>query len=236
MKNLCIIGDSWAGAIASHEGVFSRILGPAGFDVTNIAVAGASNQGQLRLLQYQYLEQGIKFDQVVWFYVEPVRDFTEFISLDYGDDTEAKNTTFAGLTYHDFYADLEYLARHNFEHAAKLAVTYDIPFLVIGGGGVIPRSFDFSPAIQILTRSWNQEIAGLETMPWNIFTHHVIMMADFAGTYNRQQILEELELLEKLESVMKNDAVRYEDTLHPSLHLYPALGDRIIQTLRDQKT
>jgi len=232
LKNICVIGDSWAGAVESHEGVLNRILEPEGFTVTNIAVAGASNQGQLRLLQYQYLEQAMRFDQVIWFFVEPVRDFTEFISLDYGDDDQARHTTFAGLTYRDFYGDLEYLAQQNFEHAARLAQQHDIDFVVIGGGGVIPQSLDSSSRIKILTRSWNQEISGLQRMPWNIFTHHVIMMADFAGTYDREQVLTELDLLENLESLMKSDSVRYPDTLHPSLDLYPPMGKRIINCLR----
>lgn len=232
MKTICVIGDSWAGNVPYSQGIFSHIFEPAGFSVINISAGGASNQGQLRKLETKCLSEDTTIDHVIWIYTEPARDFTEFVSLDYGDDTNARATSYPELTLTDFYYDLEYMQLRDFDQAERLCNLYSLRFIVIGGAGRLPENCHSQKHMSLLSHSWNQEICGLEHMPWNCYPHHVAKMADF-GRYNRGQVLEELEKINRLETFMKNRRDLYSDGMHPSLHLYPLLGERIISHLKD---
>ena len=81
---LCVIGDSWAG-IDPYKELIINLLSQAGHSVINLAHGGASNHGQLQNLQYELLEKD-KVDYIIWFHTEPVRDYTEFISMTYSFD------------------------------------------------------------------------------------------------------------------------------------------------------
>ena len=96
----CIIGDSWAGnKTTTVQTVLSNEFARTNHTVDNLAASGASNQGQLRYLEFQYLERN-NADYIIWFYTEPVRNFTEFVTLDYGNDANVAAQLYTDLTYH----------------------------------------------------------------------------------------------------------------------------------------
>jgi hypothetical protein len=227
--NFCIIGDSWAGNFPCNLGIFQKILEPLGHTIVNISAGGASNRGQLQQLEFQILNKNTNFDYIIWIYTESVRDFTEFVSLDYGDDVNAAKTMFVDLTYCNFYQDLNYIANQDFKYAQRLFEKFGIPFVVIGGAGVVDqdiKNYNFS---EWTLHSWNQEISNLPDMPINCYTHHVVKMADYAN-YDKKTILAELNKIESLELAMKNK-IKYPDTRHPSTELYPELVNRILKNI-----
>lgn len=225
--HICVIGDSWGGNVDCNYGVFSRLFDKFGHSITNISAGGASNQGQLRNLEFQKLDKGNTFDCVIWIYTEPARDFTEFVSLDYGNDTKAAAELFPDLTYLDFDLDLKYIANQNFKCAQRLFEKYKIPFVVIGGAGVVDKDIDNYTFSLSTMHSWNQVISQLDSMPVNCYTHHVVKMADFAK-YDKLAVLTELNKIEILEKTMKSDIRKYPDHLHPAVDLYTELVEFII--------
>ena len=244
--NLCIIGDSWAfrrvvdqgdnesmNEYCKKQSILTQLLEDQGHKVVNIAVGGASNFGQLRTLKYNVLEKNlIDFDYIIWFFTEPVRDFTEFISLDYnnlGDKFDGK-IQFPNLSFTNFYADIEYLKFQNFEYAQELYNCFKIPFMLIGGSGPvvnIPDKFNF---VHWKLASWNQELCRLDIMPQNCYLHHVVKMLDY-GNYKRDEALKEIENIEKLNNIMGNNKELYSDKFHPSINLYKDIIKQILKHL-----
>jgi hypothetical protein len=226
----CVIGDSWSTEQFSD---IEQIFTVKNHSVVNISRNGASNFGQLRTLRYQVLDQGsTDFDYIVWFHTEPARDFTEFVSLDFADDKSdsvAGSTQFPGLTRRDFYKDLEHIESQNYAYAQQLYNQYRIPFIVIGGAGPLhyPANFDF---VSWSLTSWNQEVSGIDFMPVNCYHTHVTLMLS-AGNYNRQEVLEEIDRLDQLESVMRSRRDLYPDETHIAKELYPALVNRILESI-----
>jgi len=225
--NFCVIGDSWGGNIPYNLGIFQKILEPLGHTVTNISTGGASNRGQLQQLEYQVLENNSNFDCIIWIYTEPVRNFTEFVSLDYGDDINAANTMFPDLTYCNFYQDLNYIANQDFRYAQQLFEKFNIPFVVIGAAGIVDQDIDKYNFSLWTLHSWNQEISGIKNIPVNCYMHHVVKMIDY-GNYDKTTVLSEIEKIELLEKLMKDDNITYPDNFHPSIDFYPDLIKKIL--------
>jgi hypothetical protein len=240
------MGDSWGARKISNKDpieqavgydpqklIVDQLLEQRGHTILNISKNGASNFGQLKTLRYSILENNlVNFDYIIWFHTEPVRDFTEFISLDYnnpGDELDGK-IQFPELSFRNFYTDIEYLKFQNFKYAQNLYKDFNIPFVLIGGAGPIghmPTQFNF---VHWKLNSWNQQLCGFESMPKNCYLHHVVKMADY-GKYTRKEALEEITLLEKLNTFMSNNPKIYGDTSHPSVNLYPAIIDQILAHL-----
>ena len=244
--NLCIIGDSWGARhvvdrlpdesmneYCKKQSILTQLLEDQGHKVANIAVGGASNFGQLRTLKYDVLEKKlIDFDYIIWFFIEPVRDFTEFISLNYnnpGNEVDGK-IQFPNLSFTNFYADIKYLKFQNFKYAQNLYNRFKIPFVLIGCSGPvgnIPDEFNF---VHWKLNSWNQELSGLDIMPDNLWLHHIVKMLDY-GNYKRAEALEEIKKIEKLNNIMFNNKELYSDKFHPSINLYEGLIERILMHL-----
>jgi len=235
---LCVIGDSWGTNNPDYwsYGFVDKSLKQKGHEVFNISHAGASNFGQLLVLDYQVLQQNkTNFDYIIWFHSEPARDFTEFISLDYGEeiDDSLGQTHFPELTFQDFFKDLEYINNQNYEYAQKLYNQYHIPFLVIGGAGKLNdsiKNFDF---VHGQIPCWFQEILELYdnlSIPKNCYHHHVSLMCQ-GRSYNRQEVLQEIELLDKLEDIMKNNQIIFPDSLHPAENLYTPMFDLLLNNI-----
>lgn len=232
--HFCVIGDSWGGNFECNLGVFEETLSAHGHTVDNISSGGSSNQGQLRKLEYNYLETNTP-DYIIWIYSEPVRDFTEFVSLRFGDDANAVKDTYPNLTYTEFYQDLTYLATQDFRHAQRLYDAYKVPFIVVGAAGQVDRSIDNFTFSALTIHNWSQEIAKLEHMPVNCYLDHVLWMCEWKNTYNRQEVLEEISLLQSLEHVMLTDAQRYPDGHHAAREFYPPLIERILTNIKEQQ-
>ena len=244
--NLCIMGDSWGARRVTEKDppehatgydpqklIVDQLCEQCGHTVLNISKNGASNFGQLRTLKYDVLEKKlIDFDYIIWFFIEPVRDFTEFISLNYnnpGDEFDGK-IQFPNLSFTNFYADIEYLKFQNFKYAQELYNCFKIPFILIGGAGPvgnIPDEFNF---VHWKLNSWNQELSGLDIMPDNLWLHHIVKMLDY-GNYKRAEALEEIKKIEKLNNIMFNNKELYSDKFHPSINLYEGLIERILMHL-----
>jgi hypothetical protein len=228
----CIIGDSWAGNKTKNvQTILSKEFVMANHTVDNLADGGASNRGQLRYLEFQYLEHN-SADYIIWFYTEPVRNFTEFITLDYGNDIEAALQFYPNLTYQQFNKDFSYVATQDFALAQQLYDHYKIPFVVIGGAGVVDPLISEYTFSKWTLHSWNQEIVQFDRMPINCYTHHLVLMLDKFSEYNKEEALHEMTLLEKLETEMLTNRQKYPDGRHPSMDYYPFLVERILKEIK----
>lgn len=223
---LCIIGDSWAGNVPCNHGIFDQRLGPMGHDIVNISAGGASNFGQLTNLRYGYLEKKQNFDCVIWIHTECARDFTEFVSLDHGNDRLARQTQFPDLTLTDLFADFAYIQNQNFAYAQTLSDRFQTLFMIIGGAGPIRADLNGLSSIVWCLPSWHQEICGFKVMPWNCYSYHVGKMLEF-GRYDKNQALEELDQIDTLEKYMHDRRDLYPDGKHPSLDCYAGLAQKI---------
>ena len=240
--NLCIMGDSWGARRVTEKDppehatgydpqklIVDQLCEQCGHTVLNISKNGASNFGQLKTLRYNILEKNlINFDYIIWFHTEPVRDFTEFVSLDYnspGDKFDG-NIQFPNLSFKNFYTDIEYLKFQNFKYAQSLYKRFKIPFILIGGAGPIGHMHAKFNFVHWKLNSWNQELCGFTTMPKNCYLHHVVKMLNY-GDYNREEALKEMTNLEKLDILMHNNQTIYGDKAHPSVNLYPNIINRI---------
>ena len=228
----CIIGDSWAADKTKNvQAVLSKEFSRANHTVDNLAAGGASNQGQLRYLEFEYLTHN-QADCIVWFYTEPVRNFTEFVTLDYGNDANARAQLYPELTYKKFNKDFCYIATQDFAHAQRLYNRYKIPFVVIGGAGVVDPSIDKYTFSKWTLYSWNQEITQFDNMPINCYTHHLVKLLDKFTEYNKDEAFYEMSLLEKLETEMLSNRQKYPDGKHPTMDYYPQLVERILKGIK----
>ena len=228
----CIIGDSWAGNKTKNvQTILSKEFAKAGHIVDNLADGGASNQGQLRFLEFQYLEHNTA-DYVVWFYTEPVRNFTEFVTLDYGNDANTVAQLYPELTYKQFNKDFSYVATQDFSHAQRLSDHYNIPFVVIGGAGTVDPLISNYTFSKWTLHSWNQEIIQFDRMPKNCYVHHLVKLLNKFTEYNKDEALYEMTLLEKLEIEMLTNRQKYPDGRHPSMDYYPLLVERILKEIK----
>ena len=231
--NFCIIGDSWTGWSSEvYIKPIDNYLSTLGHNVTvNTSANGASNFGQLQQLKYNVIDNGIdNFDYIIWMYTEPIRNFTEFVSLDYSNDAEAKDAQYPELSYTNFYQDMYYIQHQDFKYAQQLYNKCKKPFFVIGGAGtILPSVNEFTFAKWILP-SWNKEISKLDNMPINGCIHHVALTMEKDYPYNKEEILNEITNLEQLDKIMKNDKKSYSDGYHPSPELYPLLLNRMLET------
>jgi hypothetical protein len=228
----CIIGDSWAGNKTKNvQTILNKEFAKANHTVDNLADGGASNQGQLRYLEFQYLKHN-QADYIIWFYTEPVRNFTEFITLDYGNDDAAASQLYPELTYKQFNKDFSYVATQDFALAQQLYDCYKIPFVVVGGAGVVDPLIDKYTFSNWTLHSWNQEIIQFDRMPINCYTHHLVKMLDKFTEYNKDEALCEMTLLEKLEAEMLSNRQKYPDGRHPSMAYYPLLVERILKEIK----
>ena len=245
--NLCIMGDSWGSRhvvdrlpdesmdeYRKKQSIITQLLEYKGHSVVNIAEGGASNFGQLKKLRYNVLEKKlVDFDYIIWFHTEPARDFTEFITLEYSCEGNTKldrKNQFPNLSFKHFFNDINYLKIQNFKYAQDLYDRLKIPFILIGGAGLIgniPDKFNF---VHWKLNSWNQELCGLEVMPTNCYTHHVLRMIEY-GNYDRVESLEEIKNIEKLTTIMHNNMELYSDKHHPSINLYKDIIDQILTHL-----
>ena len=234
----CVIGDSWgltSPTIPGYQGL-DLILQKRGHEVVNVSQSGASNFGQLLVLDFQVLQQGqTDFDYIIWLHTEPVRDFTEFISLHYGveSDDNLGRQQFPELTFRHFYKDLEYLNDRNYAYAQQLYETYHIPFLVIGGAGKLNESIKNFGFVHWSQISWFQQILNLNdslSIPKNCYHHHVLRMCD-GRYYNRAEFLEEIELLDQLEKAMLEDPTKFPDGGHVAEHLYVPMLDQLLKSI-----
>lgn len=230
---ICIIGDSWGGSINNYIGVFENLFAKHKHSVLNISAGGASNRGQLQMLEYQVLNKNSDFDLIIWIYTEPVRNYTEFVTLEYGDDESAVTTVYSELTYHDLRQDLEILAQKDFEHAQRLFNVHHIPFFVIGGAGRVTDSIDNYSFASWVKKSWNQEISCWKKIPTNCYTHHLVRMVRH-GNYDKKQSLEELDFTDRLEKFMYSNKKQYPDGRHPNIEYYPGLVDQIIKQIQEK--
>ena len=228
----CVIGDSWAGNKTKNvQAVISKGFANANHTVDNLADGGASNQGQLRYLEFQYLERN-SADYIIWFYTEPVRNFTEFVTLDYGNDTTVASQLYPDLTYTQFNKDFSYIATQDFAHAQRLYDCYKIPFVVIGAAGVVDPIISKYTFSRWTLHSWNQEIIQFDNMPINCYTHHLVKLLNKFTEYNKEEALYEMTLLEKLETEMLTNRKKYPDGRHLSMDYYPLLIERILKEIK----
>jgi hypothetical protein len=232
----CIIGDSWGGNYAPIQGCLDTALTTAGIDFLNVSHGGASNFGQLRLLDYQVLKsKQIDFNFILWLHTEPVRDYTEFVSLDYGNDNAAGKTQFPNLTNIEFYKDLEYIENQNFKYAQQLYNEYKIPFLVIGGAGPVSKSIEQYNFAHWVLPNWHQQFSKFTgIMPVNCYDHHVVKMADH-GRYSKSEVLEELTNIEKLHlfnsNILSHEPGIFVDSGHPHTQMYLPLVNQILENI-----
>lgn len=224
---LCIIGDSWASNAERSCSYLelNHILDRYSCKYINVSAAGASNFGQLQILKYQILENYKNdFDYIVWVHTEPARDFTEFISLDYGP---IKDDHFSDISLTKFYQDIEYINRQNYNFAQQLFLKFNIPFFIIGGAGPLPDYVNEYSCFSKKIKSWNQEICEFKKMPENCYTHHLIKMIDY-GRYTPTEVYEELAAVDKLEKFMRRRLDLYPDGAHPNKVFYQNLVERIL--------
>ena len=230
----CIIGDSWTGWTRNPEDprystmylpAMEQYLNKHGHIVTtNISQGGASNFGQLRMLEYNVNFND--FDYIIWLYTEPSRNLTEFVG------TNDLKVQYPELSFKNFYKDLEYVQRRDFLYAQRLFKKHKKPFAVIGGAGQINTDDIAYPFISWLLPSWNKEISKLEPMPVNCYVHHTaILMESTQFDYDKQEILNELDNLKNLARLMKNNQDLYHDEYHPSPHLYESLLERMLMQI-----
>jgi hypothetical protein len=233
----CIIGDSWTGWTPDPEDnrdsdmylqVMEQYLNTHGHIVTtNISQCGASNFGQLRMLEYNVNFND--FDYIIWLYTEPSRNLTEFIG------TNDLKIQYPELSFKNFYKDLEYVQHRDFLYAQRLFKKHKKPFIVIGGAGQINTGDIEYPFISWLLPSWNKEISKLEPMPVNCYVHHTaILIESTQFDYNKQEILTELDNLKNLTTLMKNNQDLYHDEHHPSPHLYESLLERMLMQMEEK--
>lgn len=228
--HLCVIGDSWAGNVSCNLGIFDRLFGDLGHGITNISSGGASNFGQLKKLEYEHLRKGARFDCVLWIHTECARDFTEFVSLQYGNDEHVRKSQFPAVGLHDLYADFGHIQLQNFRYAQDLFDNFSAPFIIIGGAGPVHVPLDSFTFVPWHLPSWNQEICKLDIMPWNCYTHHVVKTVEF-GRYDKKQVMHELDGVDFLEKLMRKRKDLYPDGAHPSLNFYPDLVRRVHEKL-----
>ena len=235
----CVIGDSWAGwtgansihTLASGWGPakylapLDNYLSKHGHTISeNTSACGASNFGQLQMLEYQ--TDFTRFDRIIWMYTEPARNLTEFA------DNEDLEKQYPDLTRKNFYKDMDYVQTQDFKYAQRLYETHKKPFIVIGGAGKINKLDVDYPFIQWLLPSWNKLLCELENMPVNCYVHHVAtLMESPSFNYNKAEILEEIEKLEQLTRLMKNNKELYHDECHPSLHLYDEMLEKLLKLI-----
>ena len=211
------MGDSWTGWHNNeYIAPIDNYLKDLGHSVSiNISRPGASNFGQLRLLEHHVDHSTI--DYIIWLYTEPARSLTDFY------DTEDFLEQYPDLSYTKFYQDLNYVQHRDFVYAQGLFEEHHerVPWAVIGGAGQINKHDAKYPFIDFLKPTWNKEISNLKNMPINCYTHHVetLMMVD-KFNYNKSEIMNELDNLEKLNYFMHNNEELYHDKYHPSPHLY----------------
>ena len=231
---LCVIGDSWAG-IDPYKELIINLLSQAGHSVINLAHGGASNHGQLQNLQYELLEKD-KVDYIIWFHTEPVRDYTEFISMTYSFDN-IPSPYFSDIGKKNLVEDLHFLNTQNYQYAQDLYEQYHTPFLVIGSAAPLSPSIETFSFFRYKIDSWNKQISGFEfeDMPLNCYTHHLVQMLTHNEEYKSQQALDELQKTDKLEIFMRSDKQKYPDTTHPNPSFYPELIDNILNFLKDQQ-
>ena len=229
---LCVIGDSWAG-IDPYKELIINLLSQAGHSVINLAHGGASNHGQLQNLQYELLEKD-KVDYIIWFHTEPVRDYTEFISMTYSFDN-IPSPYFSDIGKKNLVEDLHFLNTQNYQYAQDLYEQYHTPFLVIGSAAPLSPSIENFSFFRYKIDSWNKQISGFEDMPLNCYTHHMVRMLTHNNEYKSQQALDELQKTDKLEIFMRSDKQKYPDTSHPNTCFYPDLIDNILNFLKDQQ-
>ncbi len=232
---ICVIGDSWAGGMDYNLNIFQKLFAPHGHSIVNIGGGGASNQGQLRKLEYDVLAKDHDFDLILWIYTETVRNYTEFVTLQYGDDSSAVKTMYHELTYQDLYQDFKCLANQDFKHAQRLFNKFHIPFFVVGGAGKVDSDVNNYSFASWVKKSWNQEISQLDEMPINCYTHHLIQMIKH-GNYNKTQALQEMSRTDTLESLMRSDSRKYPDGAHPSIDYYPELVDQVILKIKEKNS
>ena len=229
----CIIGDSWGTnvKIQFNYGCLDRILIDLGHKVVNISQGGASNFGQLLYLDFQILQNNITdFDYIIWLHTEPARDFTEFIRLDYGNDSNSGKKQFPNLSFKNFVEDLDYLNYKNYVYAQELYDQYQIPFLVVGGAGKLSNSISNFKFVHWCMSSWTQKILNLENaqmLPKNFYHHHVTKMCN-GGFYNRIEVLDEISKLDNLEKITKTDVIKFPDSLHPATYFYTLLLNELL--------
>jgi hypothetical protein len=230
----CIIGDSWTGWGSVQKppppqkdmpylAPIDNYLIKHGHTVSkNTSAGGASNFGQLQMLEYQ--ADFTKFDCIIWMYTEPARNLTEFA------DTYQFAKQYPDITRKNFYKDMDYVQTQDFKCAQRLYETYKKPFIVIGGAGKINKLDVDYPFIQQVLPNWNQLLCGLENMPVNCYFHHVATLLESPSfNYNKAEILEEIENLEQLAQLMKNNKELYYDEFHPSMHLYGEMLEKLLK-------
>jgi hypothetical protein len=224
----CIIGDSWAGwggEERKYQFIIENYLQNLGHSITaNTSAAGASNFGQLRMLEYNVNFDD--FDYIIWLYTEPARSLTEFLN------TEDFIKQYPDLSYKNFYKDLNYVQHRDFAYAQRLYTRYRKPFAVIGGAGQVNKNDIEYPFINFLLPSWNKEISKILHMPINCYIHHTAtLMESTQFDYDKQEILNELDNLKNLTTLMKNNQDLYHDEYHPSPHLYESWLERMLMQI-----
>ena len=231
----CIIGDSWG---TNHPkqfnyGCLSNELIARGHDVLNISAGGGSNFGQLQNLVCQVLEKNnVDFDYIIWMLGEPSRDFTEFISLDFGNDELAGKSQFPEMTFNDLYKDLKYIEYRNYLFAQEIYDKFKIPFIIIGCSGSITNFSENFNFAKWRLKSWNQEICGLTEMPVNCYRTHIKLMIEY-GKYDEIVATEELTRQSILYELMRTTGNKnYPDGFHPSTELYIELVGRILNAIK----
>ena len=228
--NFCIIGDSWGNSEPLIETIELK-----SHSVLNLAQGGASNFGQLRNLNWGLIEKRFtNIDYIIWMLVEPARDFTEFVSLEFGDDELAGRNQFPELTFNDLYKDLKYIEYCNYLYAQEIYDKFKIPFIIIGSTGSInnfSENFNFA---KWTLKSWNQEICKLSEIPFNCYRKHIKSMIEY-GKYDEVVANEELTRQTILYNLMRlTDKTNYPDGVHPSDELYVELVDRILNEIKER--
>lgn len=231
----CVIGDSWGMNVPGQagHGCIDQILQQKGHQVVNISQGGASNFGQLLMLNFQILQQGnTDFDYIIWLHSEPARDFTEFVSTHYrnNNNDEVGQQQFPQLSFENFVSDLEYINNQNYIYAQELYKQYHIPFLVVGGAGKLNETIGRFDCVHWSLPSWFQQILNLDntsSIPKNCYHHHVTLMCD-GGMYDRIEFLQEIALLDNLEKIMKHNKTKFPDSAHAAEYLYTPMLELVL--------
>ena len=199
-----------------------------GHIVRNIAVGGDANIRQANLCKQALAKttKHSKYDYVIWFHSEPIRDY--LLNL-----VEIPNNLIDSLKeYHGYDNLLEYWFRETYQHYEEIYQQYDVPFFVIGGMTPLHPCINEFNFVKHKIVNWSREYIfdNSPEHPYNAGQFHrfVDMHLDIL---NQKRVEEEFNISE---AWLKYCAMHkhFPDWGHPDNECHLKLADIIINQLK----
>ena len=233
-----IIGDSWGygeyapesrekkTSIITHGGV-AQHLQEAGHMVKNLSCPGDNNTRQLRLLTNE-LEQN-KYDQIIWFQTEPLRNLFEYGPFWEPQDCWDYDVSHCDKANYDSYdVVLTDLFRKTYDIAQKIHDKHRIPFFVVGGMSPVHESISEYEFFNGKIWSWGKDLTGLYH-PHNSYYHTGKFVGLHVDKLHDQRMVEEFSAARAYEDSQETSP--FFQASHPTRQAHLDLTNRILSKI-----